>query len=321
MLGAKLHVILSCIGSLPTAASFALTRPAFRGNERIQRFQLKSSLARPDEDVSADSLISSQEKKGTELWLDLRGTALYPSAAISYLMEQLTDDEYDPSLVEGAPNPVDRVLLSDQMFQRLLNNPDRPLEGTKIIYLPDDSDGLVVSSHEGISSFPCGKIFEMPKDSDMVLADPMSAIEIISQGNWAVLVDEKSGIDSDSEVNRIDSIASFLDLAVAATGGPILVDGSGLLLKSSEYKDTTVIGGVAVRCSNKAMVIRVASVVQDIQASSSMSTETESGILIQSTSDSDRSLPSLQTALLLPFDVVMWKTALLIYGEIPQGEE
>jgi hypothetical protein len=313
--------MLSCIGSLHTVASFALTRPAFRGNERIQRFRLKSSLVQPNKDISTDSLISSKEKKGTELWLDLRGTALYPSAAIAYLMEQLTDDEYDPSLAEGAPNPIDRVVLSDQMFQRLLDTPDHPLEGTEIMYLPDDGDGLVASSHEGMS-FPCGKIFKMPKDSDMVLADPMSAIETISQGNWAVLVDEKSGIDSHSEVNRVDSIASFLNLAVAAAGGPsLMVDGSsGLLLKSSDYEDTTEIGGVAVSCSNKAMVIQLASVVQDIQSGSSMAS-TESGILIQGTSDSDSSSPSLQTALLLPFDVVMWKTALLIYGEIPQNEE
>jgi hypothetical protein len=306
---------------MPIVASFALTRPAFRGNEGIRRFLLKSSLARLNEDVFVDSLISSREKKATELWLDLRGTAIYPSAAISYLMEQLIDDEYDPSLPEGASNPIDRVLLSNQMFQRLLNTPDNPLVGTEIMYLPDDGDGLVVSSHEGMSSFPCGKIYEMPKDSGMVLADPMSAIETISQGNWAVLVDEESGIDSDSEVNRVDSIASFLSLAVAATGGPILLDGnSGLLLKSSEYEETTEIGGVAVRCSNKAMVIQLASVVQEIQAGSSMAS-TESGILIQSTSDSDSSSPSLQTALLLPFDVVMWKTALLIYGEIPQEED
>jgi hypothetical protein len=312
--------------SLPTVASFALTRPAFRGKERrIQRFRLKSSLAQPNKDISADNslLISFKEKKGTELWLDLRGTAIYPSAAISYLMEQLTDDEYDPySLAEGAPNPIDRVLLSDQMFQRLLNAPDHPMEGTEIMYLPDDSGGLVVSSHEGMSSFPCGKLFEMPRDSDMVLADPMAAIETIAKGNWVVLVDGKSGIDSDSEVNRVDSIASFLHLAVAAAGGPSLVDGSsGLLLKSSEYEDTTELGGVAVSCSNKAMIIQLASVVQDMKAGSSMAS-TESGILIQGTnSDSPSSSPSLQTALLLPFDVVMWKTALLIYGEIPKDEE
>jgi hypothetical protein len=307
-------------------ASFALTpRPAFRGNERIQRrLRLKSTLAQPNEEISADSLISSKDKKGTELWLDLRGTAIYPSAAISYLLEQLTDDGYDLSLAEGAaPTPiVDRVLLSDQMFQRLLTTPDHPVEGTEIMYLPDDADGLVVSSHEGMSSFPCGKIFEMPKDSDMVLADPMSAIETISKGNWAVLVDEKSGIDSNSEVNRVDSIASFLNLAAAAaTGGPSLLDGSsGLLLKSLENEDMTEIGGVAVSCSNKAMVVQLAYVVQDIQAGSNMAS-TESGILIQGTSDSDSSLPSLQTALLLPFDVAMWKTALLIYGKLPQDEE
>jgi hypothetical protein len=280
-------------------------------------------LAQPNKDISADNSlsISFKEKKETELWLDLRGTAIYPSAAISYLMEQLTDDEYDPySFAEGAPNPIDRVLLSDQMFQRLLNAPDHPTEGREIMYIPDDGDGLVVSSHEDMS-FPCGKLFEMPRDSDMVLADPMSAIETIAKGNWAVLVDGKSGIDSDFEVNRVDSIASFLHLAVAAAGGPSLVDGSsGLLLKSSEYEDTTELGGVAVSCSNKAMVIQLASVVQDIQSGSSMAS-TESGILIQGTSDSDSSSPSLQTALLLPFDVVMWKTALLIYGEIPQDEE
>jgi hypothetical protein len=144
----------------------------------------------------------------------------------------------------------------------------------------------------------------------------MKAMQTLSEGKWIILSGEEEEPGSKAEVLRIEAIDKFLDIASAATAGnwgSTSEMESGLLLRvdvTSEDESSTA-GGVAVVCSTKSVVVGLASILQVMQ--SGLSTSTESGIILQGSSDG--SSPSLPTALILSFDVGLWKAAVLVYGE------
>jgi hypothetical protein len=158
----------------------------------------------------------------------------------------------------------------------------------------------------------------MPSDGGPAVADPMKAMQTLSEGKWIILSGEEEEPGSKEEVLRIEAIDKFLDIASTATAGnwgSTSEMESGLLLRadvttSSEDESSTA-GGVAVVCSTKSVVVGLASILQVMQ--SGLSTSTESGIILQGSSDG--SSPSLPTALILSFDVGLWKAAVLVYGE------
>jgi hypothetical protein len=274
----------------------------------------------------------SQTDNKPELWLDLRGTALYPKAAVSYLLKELTD-ESDPFFLpseEAQDLPIQKVLVSNDMFQRIVDSPGQYMAYPDMLYsIPGDFNENIVLSRNG-QSFPYGTVVTMRSDSALVVDDPMQTMDFISQGNWVVLVDGEDDLDPYYESARGDSIASFLDIvwAASSSGRSTMLfaqlngDSRGLLLPTTsgtkESDGESKEGGLALSCSTKSMLVQLASNIKSLQAG--VKTSTKSGILIQSAASLKPS-SFLATALLLPFDLALWKTAMLIYGEQPTEEE
>lgn len=321
--------------------------------------------------------------------------AIYPKAAVDYLMEELLngddDDAEETICSDKLTTIIDRVLVSDTMFQTILNKQKKQeeqkgylLEGEKrrhpdpsLLYIPDENLDMLVESRNDMS-FPIGTIRKLPtggeRSSASSIDDPISAMDDVSRGQWIVLVNEDNdnggGGDDENMPRVVSAVSGFLDIVSAAatmtmsaTSSDSLILGSlpssisldrfddididsssssssdnNLLLipKSTTNDDgsggandnqndiNTSIGGVAIRCNSKSFVVQIATIIQQLQSNSNSKrmTTTESGILIHSTAandDSDddtlTSAPSIKTALLLPFDLSIWNTALLLVGD------
>lgn len=257
-------------------------------------------------------------EKPTELWLDLRGTATHPQAALDYILDDLEEEAL--LLPSNRDALIERVLLTDSNFQKLVNASDPFIEAAEILYHPEDSkDGFLASSRVGLS-LPFGNLMTMPEDTGIAVPDPMKAMSILGDGRWVVLENQERDVDPDREPLRIDAISSFLDIAsTTSTGLWDCSEGPGgdneiLILKGSfpTSEEDRIRGGVAVSCHSKSFFVQLASVLQSFRSVGSTSS-TESGIIIQGAPD--LTSPALPTALILPFDVAIWKAALLLYGQ------
>jgi hypothetical protein len=294
------------------AYSFSLRAP-FLHPQTTGRVQQKSAFEGLGEFISEDNFFPQSTEKQTEFWLDLRGTAVHPKAAIDHLLEQLRDDDGKSSSNNNESKLIDRVLLSDQSFQKLVSNSDPYLETSEVLYVPDDDGDLLALSRNGVS-FPYGNLVSIPGETAVAVKDPMQAMQTLSEGKWVVLFNEWQGDD-------MKATGEFLDIASTATCGDW---GSteleaGLLLRTASEEEKPATGGVAVVCSTKSSVVQLASILRCMQSGMSTSV-TESGIILQGSSDASSS--PLSTALILPFDLMLWKTAYsLVYGKDEQNSD
>lgn len=259
-------------------------------------------------------------EKATELWLDLRGTAIHPRVAVNCLMEELREDGLIWTPTQES-QLIGKVILSDDSFQKLLNTSDPFVDASEILYQPQGaSDGFLASSRHGLS-LPFGTSIPMLRDNPIAVRDPEATLRMLGEGKWVLLENEERELDPDKESSRIDAISSFLDIASAAASGPWELATTqkgkdrGLILRNEKppsLAPKTNNGGVAIHCPTKSFFVRLASAIQCFQ-SVSTTTMTESGIIIQG-GDAIHA-PSLPTAIALPFDVRLWKTAMLVYGQ------
>jgi hypothetical protein len=134
----------------PFASSF-LHRALFLGRQTFDSEQQKHGDAQLWTLILDEDFSLQPTKKATELWLDLRGTAVHPRVAIDYILEQLREDGSFLS-DEAESEFIDRVLVSDRHFQSLLELSDTTyVETSEILYKTDDTDGLVALSRNSLS--------------------------------------------------------------------------------------------------------------------------------------------------------------------------
>ncbi|KAL3905172.1 MAG: hypothetical protein SGARI_004585 [Bacillariaceae sp.] len=250
----------------------------------------------------------------TELWLDLRSTAIHPKAAMDQLETQLGTDSF-----------VNRIVLSETVFQNMVDYSDMYLMANQILYHDKKNDEIFYSTGRGLS-FPFGTFQTSPPDSALVVEDPIQAIELITTGKWLFLGndnDSDSNSDEDRETLRMNAIGDFLDIA-STTASSLGAWGysdktSGLVLptttssgedSSSENDDHHSVGGVAVKCGSKMAVMQLASTLQFTKTGATTSIS-DSGIIVQSNAN-DTS--QLCTAAVLPFEVDIWQAALMVFG-------
>ena len=195
----------------------------------------------------------------TELWLDLRGTAIDPNAAIDYLLEEDTEwscggseDATGSGSSTPAPNTsplINRILVSDTMMQKIIDNNNNSVEPS-LLYIPEESNNMLVESRTDEDnaygmSFPIGQIQYLPNnlDASMIGGDPMAAMDTVSKGQWIALIDDEKAkgddsVDDDSKIlsTRINAISGFVDIvsAAAATTSTAASLESGLLLGGSD---------------------------------------------------------------------------------------
>lgn len=263
-------------------------------------------------DVIFDELIPQQE---TGLWLDLRSTAIHPKAAIEQL-EMETE----------ASSFVDRIILSERMFQNLVDANDLYLTTSQILYQSSGSNDIYLSSSRGLST-PFGSVSSAPSDSAMPVEDPMQAIELVSGGKWLLLGKEEENTDDNIESLRVQSVGNFLDIVSTSSGMWNSSAGtSGLVLPTTliqgenpqdQNEKSSNLGGVAVACDTKSALMQLASILQ-LRQGGTANLVTESGIILQNSGDSP---PPVATAVALPFSIDLWQVAALVFGKESFNED
>mmetsp|Transcript_20121 Transcript_20121/g.50066 ORF Transcript_20121/g.50066 Transcript_20121/m.50066 type:complete len:308 (+) Transcript_20121:54-977(+) len=282
-----------------SALSFSRESISFRKQCRRKgsRIEISSQDLR---DVLSDELIPQQE---TGLWLDLRQNAIHPKSAIEQLEAQI-----------GSTSFVDRILLSETVFQNLIDFNDMYLTTCRILYQSSASDVIFSCSNQGLSTL-FGNVLLAPSDATIPVEDPIQAIEQISSGKWLLLETNEGRIDDQVESLRINAVGNFLD--IVSSNSNIWNSSSepgGLVLPSTgaedQESDTSNFGGVGVTCNSKSEVMKLASVLQ-MRQGGSLNSVTDSGIILQSSEASN----SVATAVVLPFAIDLWQVATLVFGD------
>jgi hypothetical protein len=251
----------------------------------------------------------------TELWLDLRPTAIHPKAAMDHLESQL-----------GIESFVDRIILSERVFQNLVDYSDLYLSASRILYHDTANNDIFLATGRGLS-FPFGRFQLPPPDATVVVDDPIPAMEVIASGKWLFLGNSERNVqdDGDRETLRMCAIGDFLDIATTASSCGLWTSSSdntsGLVLPTSgpaekssndgaEAEESGRGGGVAVSCNTKSAVMKLASTFQ-LARPGAMTIMPDSGIIVQR---SNQSSSNLSTAAVLPFEADIWQVALLVFG-------
>jgi len=229
--------------------------------------------------LGTDSSVTSGGSN-VELWLDLRGTRIFPSTALDRLEEDF-----------GISSIVDRVILWDDG-----NDNNRGAEENKIFL--DGSNGDLSSRSPGFS----GKLISLAEGE---FTDPMPALETISQGGW-VLIDTMSISDGQARVSAVTCLVELLLVAGSAGGST----GAFVLGEKKDESDSLFeMGGIAWTCPTRADVFHAAATLQSLLSSS---TTTQSGILVANSLSEASDSIRLRSAIVLPFDGP-WEAALLVF--------
>jgi hypothetical protein len=255
--------------------------------------QVSSSL---HEQRKSKMLVTSfnEEWPPLELWLDLRGTAITPQMALS-------------KLEEDSVLPASKVVVSIQDAARATQLYEL---GDPNILMVDENNCCLCSAKDPTISY--GTVVSIDGVS---FVDPIPALESISNGGWAFVDSQLGG--SDKVAERHDAISNLVDFIV----GGLTLDLFSLGNKESSgdcdlpLENKTNRGGIAIACQTKADLAQAANCFQSIGSGSV--TATESGILIKSEESSSADNNALQSALVLPFDISLWKQAAIIV--MPEG--
>jgi hypothetical protein len=328
--------------------SISLRQQYRTSRNQVTTVQVQQNSSQDLKDVvsSEDSIFS--QAQDTELWLDLRRTAFHPKAAIDELETQLGRTiATTTSSSSSSPPLVDRILLSEKVFQNLVDFNDPYLAAIPILYQSSKNDDIFSSSSKGLST-PFGCIISTPSDMAVPVEDLFETIEMITDGKWLLLGKEegKDNPDDHAESMRIESVGNFLDIvstAAAPEAGMMWSSSNetnGLVLPTTGTQTTTLtendtdlqqeddepstrIGGVAVTCSTKSAIIKLASTLQMMAKPGEMNSVTDSGIIFESSGDtspsssssSSLSSASLGTAVVIPFAIDLWEIGTLMFGK------
>lgn len=252
----------------------------------------------------ADSSDGYSSRK-VELWLDLRENSILPTAAIEFLRENLSEDDVDsPSLQID----IDRILVATNDAQAYQEISDEDFIQPDLLYVSKDNDSEFLSTKDGVTeSF--AEIVVM--EGSAGVQNPFKVIQTLSSGKWVVLV--QSGDESEVEDSMMDIVGDFLEIASNSVSTNWVAaptsDSQGLLVPLSPEMEKEMTGaGVAIRCSSPSSIMQLASTIE--LAGSGMSTTIlDSGILIQD----DIMESDLPIALVLPFDIPIWRLANTLY--------
>lgn len=170
---------------------------------------------------------------------------------------------------------------------------------------------IVVQNDKIVQGLEQGAVvLTIPVVSGIVL-DPMPAVDAVLKGEWVLLFQsELSGGESQKRHDGISSLVQLLaGCAVPAVNtNPLAAHATDSIVNGS--------GGIAWCCTTKADILHAGMVVQSLEYVES----TRGGILLTASAEhpttigADRTTP-LQRALMLPFDQVLWQTALKFFRE------
>mmetsp|Transcript_17268 Transcript_17268/g.40695 ORF Transcript_17268/g.40695 Transcript_17268/m.40695 type:complete len:348 (+) Transcript_17268:39-1082(+) len=269
----------------------------------------------------------NDDSKMQQFWLDLRGTAIRPNEALAFLQEFVYETENESSedsakLLPNLPSTfdirdlVDRIIVSEDIFASMVESgiPTGPL-----LYVT--KDGLLAENSQALNqSLIKGTVLKASSG----FIDPVTAIEVAGSDSAWVVIDQEQDED---EVKDIDVWTQQLEglvqiLSASRTGSPLSLsdfsligDQPGAEQQSDLKRAPNSAGGLAMLCRTLPMLLSIDQCLASLSLASSGTTETESGILLSTAStnddmkDSSSSNRSIPRALVLPFDLRLWRTA------------
>jgi hypothetical protein len=291
-------------------------------------------------DVVSD--VEPQSSSSTELWLDLRGTAISPRVALHHLLKEPAEST-DAAVEEDVLNlnthkmKLNRVLVShlnEEEFtkQSLTNVQMKPVQdmiSDGFLVVRDDTEENTAASTDYCSLIQlvptsyasqtyAGELITL-KDA-VNLVHPIPAMICLERGGWVVLDPSKIA----EETDRMDSVTHIVNLLSGSLP-------SSLQLTTANKCESSWItsgetdnlggrtsgggGGIAIVCSSNQDVFNFAHLIESLRSQNDSSvTVQESGILTVSSSQkyqlqADVKVTTrLATALVLPFDLVLWET-------------
>ena len=304
------------------AASFAFTTAPFLRKNIARRAphhvhwstQEQEDLNLDESGVldSSDCLDESElpSSRDREYWLDLRDTAILPNEALEFLEQNLFQEERKEDFedVSNIISLVDRIILSEDLFQKALSHESSAK--LNLLYSPEGDDILVASDPAMQQSFPTGKVVLC---SDSEILDPLEALDTTSDGGW-LLVDSEISNERDSMdwlASQVSGLIQFLLSSSGSSNGPSTALSSGLLMPtlSGDISGPSR-GGVAILCRNRATFLQTNSALEESLGTAMITTSTDSGIILPTGMPERPGCESrLRTAIVLPFDVMLWETA------------
>jgi hypothetical protein len=275
-----------------------------------------------DEDIKP-SIPNTQQ----QLWLDLRGTALFPNEALLFLKEQcLSGGDDDPHSVLS--KYVDVVLVSSSQMDSILasNRDDSDTYGYKLLYTTENDEELILNVQSTQQSIPVGRIVQCHSERQDIIA---SHDMVLQQRQW-ILLEEASNSQSNAGagsmspwmLKQIDELLQFIFTADAGIASDDFAESdSGLLLpdttkkhyRANAYrrKESEVHGGVAMVCTDRSSMFEIDVTLAEVRQTSRWTQTTSSGLSIPNDAEeTEGDIPTFGTALVLPLDVSLWETAL-----------
>lgn len=248
-------------------------------------------------------------QRNRQYWLDLRDVAILPSEALKFLEEHVSDDygTSDPIRYDPIHQLVDQVIISEDAFYREISRQN--VFGSKILYASNDGGDLVGHDPFMLQSIPIGKVITCRESS---VVDPLYALEITTDGGWVLIESELPDEGFDWLANRIRALVDFLLSASASSSSPSFTTLgssliSGLFIPTYNARRSKI-GGVAVSCRSKTTLMQINGALEESMTTVMLTSATDSGIVL-ATGMTDRPLDAiLKTALVLPFDAVLWRT-------------
>jgi len=297
-------VVLPLIASLNVVSESSVTsfHSAFHQSLACQDYNLNRlravSQRRPRRTSMQASIITDNGEdtpdwSPMELWLDLRGTAITSRMALSKLEEE-------------SPFAISKVLVSLQGAPRAVQL--WKAEDPELLIV-DESDNVLCDAKD--PSIQYGMIVTVDGDS---FVDPIPALETSSNGGWVLVDPEGSDEQAKERHEAISNLVNFIAGGLSLGNGSFLLGADTAEDVAEEMTYSNDNGGIAVVCRTKSDLVQAANTLQSI--SSGPLTATESGILLKADPlDSSSAKESLQSALVLPFDVPLWKAAIIIVAE------
>jgi len=317
-------------GPLCYALSFARNKKQRKYRTTTTTLQAQDSSQDLTDIISSDSIISQIQE--TEFWLDLRRTAFHPKAAIDEIETQLgrtLTTSSSSSSSSSSPPLVNQILLSEKIFQNLINSNETYIATAPILYQSSKNDTIFSLSSQGLST-PFGSLISTPSDATVPAIDPIQAIQMITDGKW-LLLGKKEGEEDDLgdlvESMRIESVGNFLDIVSTAAApelGITLSETKRLVLPKPKRSTQTTSNlqqegellrncGVAVTCSTKSAILKLAFKLQLMMKPGTMNSVTDSGIILETNVEKSSPTATLATAVVIPFDVNLWKIGTLMF--------
>lgn len=300
----------------------------------------KQLSARNEPNCDTNKESSNDVQRNLQLWLDLRQTSIAPLAALLHLTNDLWDEFSIPSNKSENSFIVNKVVIDHKNFfhsQSVVEDIREEFEMDIGILVVKDDQLLEIDQDGNMQPF--GELIMVGQNSESGSmthirdVDPLSVLDGVSKREWVLLdvLEEHLSNGSGGGGSGTEAIFNMLELVsngVKFVASMNLVDGSIDMDEDGTKNDKQVVllpsgrsaGGIGITCSSPSSVMEMAAIIQSLSPGSKGYKTTQSGILVQSVEGASSSSigtrkeessnsPMVNYAIVMPFDVSLWKTA------------